>query len=138
MEHHARKSSTGQEQRRAIAASNRSGLIWPFSKSNQTRLPGSLPGKSPRPRRHPCRSHPGAIDELANVTPDYKNCLATVKLHLSGGDIDGHRSTAARTRVLIDSTDGTREWSTVGISGNIIDASWRALVDSNGYNLMKA
>ena len=176
----ARKSSTGQEQRRAIAASNRSGLIWPFSGSNQTRPPGLLPGKSPRPRRHPCRSHPGAIDELANVTPDYENCLATVKLHLSGGEtiltvsegdgpvnaldcalrkaliprypqiakvqltdykvriIDGHSGTAARTRVLIDSTDGTREWSTVGVSGNIIDASWRALVDSIGYYLMKA
>ena len=52
--------------------------------------------------------------------------------------IDGHSGTAARTRVLIDSTDGTREWSTVGVSGNIIDASWRALVDSIGYYLMKA
>ena len=35
-----------------------------------------------------------------------------------------------------DSTDGTREWSTVGVSGNIIDASWRALVDSIEYYLM--
>jgi 2-isopropylmalate synthase len=51
--------------------------------------------------------------------------------------IDGHSGTAARTRVLIDSTDGTREWSTVGVSGNIIDASWRALVDSIEYFLMK-
>lgn len=51
--------------------------------------------------------------------------------------IDGHSGTAARTRVLIDSTDGTREWSTVGVSGNIIDASWRALVDSFAYFLMK-
>jgi 2-isopropylmalate synthase len=51
--------------------------------------------------------------------------------------IDGHSGTAARTRVLIDSTDGTREWSTVGVSGNIIDASWRALVDSIEFFLMK-
>jgi 2-isopropylmalate synthase len=51
--------------------------------------------------------------------------------------IDGHSGTAARTRVLIDSTDGTRDWSTVGVSGNIIDASWRALVDSIEYFLMK-
>ncbi|RYD28524.1 MAG: citramalate synthase, partial [Verrucomicrobiaceae bacterium] len=51
--------------------------------------------------------------------------------------IDGHRGTAARTRVLIDSTDGSGEWSTVGVSGNIIDASWRALVDSIEYFLMK-
>jgi 2-isopropylmalate synthase len=49
--------------------------------------------------------------------------------------IDGHRGTAAKTRVLIDSTDGTRVWSTVGVSDNIIDASWRALTDSIEYFL---
>src|SRR5690606_39072827 len=42
--------------------------------------------------------------------------------------IDSGTGTAAKTRVLVVSTDGTRTWSTVGVSTNIIDASWQALV----------
>jgi 2-isopropylmalate synthase len=49
--------------------------------------------------------------------------------------IDGHKGTAAKTRVLIDSSHGVRNWSTVGVSYNIIDASWRALTDSVEYFL---
>ena len=49
--------------------------------------------------------------------------------------IDSHTGTAAKTRVLIDSTDGQHNWSTVGVSYNIIDASWQALVDSVEYFL---
>ena len=47
----------------------------------------------------------------------------------------GHMGTAAKTRVLIDSTHGPDTWSTVGVSYNIIDASWRALTDSVEYFL---
>jgi 2-isopropylmalate synthase len=47
--------------------------------------------------------------------------------------VDGARGTAARTRVLIVSTDGHQSWGTVGVSDNIIDASWRALTDSFEY-----
>jgi 2-isopropylmalate synthase len=43
--------------------------------------------------------------------------------------IDGHDATAAKTRVLIVSTDGASHWGTVGVSENIIEASWLALVD---------
>ncbi len=49
--------------------------------------------------------------------------------------LDAVAGTAARTRVLITSTDGTREWGTVGVSGNIIEASLQALVDSMEYAL---
>ncbi|NPV08882.1 MAG: citramalate synthase [Anaerolineae bacterium] len=45
--------------------------------------------------------------------------------------------TAAVTRVLIDSTDGYRKWTTVGSSANIIEASWIALADSLEYALVK-
>ena len=45
--------------------------------------------------------------------------------------------TAAKTRVLIESTDGRREWGTVGVSENIIEASLQALVDSMEYALLK-
>jgi 2-isopropylmalate synthase len=50
--------------------------------------------------------------------------------------IDGHLGTAAKTRVLIDSGHGVDSWSTVGVSFNIIDASWRALTDSVEYFLL--
>ena len=52
--------------------------------------------------------------------------------------IDGTRGTAARTRVLIVSTDGQNSWGTVGVSDNIIEASWLALVDSYEFYRLRA
>ncbi len=52
--------------------------------------------------------------------------------------LDTSKGTAAVTRVLIDSTDGERVWSTIGVSENIIEASWRALADSIVYGLLHA
>ncbi len=49
--------------------------------------------------------------------------------------INGQEGTAARTRVLIDSTEGQTNWGTVGVSDNIIEASWLALVDSFEFKL---
>jgi 2-isopropylmalate synthase len=49
--------------------------------------------------------------------------------------LDGPEGTAAVTRVLIDTQRGGTRWSTVGASTNIIEASWRALVDSIEYGL---
>lgn len=51
--------------------------------------------------------------------------------------LDPEEATAARTRVLIESSDGRESWGTVGVSGNIIEASWEALVDSVEYKLFK-
>ncbi|MDR0389819.1 MAG: citramalate synthase [Spirochaetaceae bacterium] len=50
--------------------------------------------------------------------------------------IDGNDATAAKVRVLIESSDGLRSWSTVGVSDDIIDASRAALVDSIEYKLI--
>ncbi len=47
--------------------------------------------------------------------------------------LDEAHGTGAVTRVLLDSADGTREWGTIGVSENIIEASWEALVDSLEY-----
>ena len=41
--------------------------------------------------------------------------------------LDTAKGTGAVTRVLIDSTDGDRTWSTIGVSENIIEATWQAL-----------
>lgn len=51
--------------------------------------------------------------------------------------LDGVAGTAAKTRVLITTTDGKRDWGTVGVSENIIEASLRALVDSIEYALLR-
>jgi 2-isopropylmalate synthase len=60
------------------------------------------------------------------------------EIHLSNYKVrilDEHRATAATTRVLIDSTDGKRMWGAVGVSENIIEASWQALVDGLEYGV---
>jgi 2-isopropylmalate synthase len=68
------------------------------------------------------RSHP----ELARVH------LTDFKVRV----LDSASGTAAVTRVLIDSTDGERTWTTIGVSENVIDASWEALSDAVVYGLL--
>ena len=52
--------------------------------------------------------------------------------------LDGATATGAITRVLIDATDGERTWTTIGVSANIIEASWRALEEGIVYGLLHA
>jgi 2-isopropylmalate synthase len=47
------------------------------------------------------------------------------------------KGTAAKVRVLVESGDGTHKWGTVGVSENIIEASWQAIVDSIEYKLLR-
>ncbi len=51
--------------------------------------------------------------------------------------IDGSEGTAAKVRVQIESRDHSDVWSTIGVSENVIEASWQALVDSVQYKLSK-
>ncbi|MBD3421425.1 MAG: citramalate synthase [Chitinivibrionales bacterium] len=51
--------------------------------------------------------------------------------------LDEKEGTAAKVRVLIESSDGIERWGTIGVSTNIIEAAWLALVDSLEYKLMK-
>ncbi len=72
---------------------------------------------------------------LQPIYPQLANFhLADYKVRI----LDGENGTEAITRVLIDTHNGTKRWSTVGASGNIIEASWRALADSVEYGLMVA
>jgi 2-isopropylmalate synthase len=50
--------------------------------------------------------------------------------------LSGAHGTAAVVRVLIDLSNGEREWTTVGVSENIIEASWEALVDGYTFGLL--
>jgi 2-isopropylmalate synthase len=63
--------------------------------------------------------------QLADVT------LENFKVRL----IDEHSGTASVTRVLIDATDGDRTWGSIGVSENVIEASWEALLDSLEYGM---
>ena len=51
--------------------------------------------------------------------------------------LDNGAGTGARVRVLIESTDGSRRWGTVGVSANVVEASWQALLDSVEFKLHK-
>jgi len=51
--------------------------------------------------------------------------------------LGGLGGTAAKVRVLVESGDGMDKWGTVGVSENVIEASWQALVDSLEYKLFK-
>jgi 2-isopropylmalate synthase len=61
------------------------------------------------------------------------------KVHLTDYKVrilDGATATGAITRVLIDASNGDRTWTTIGVSANIIEASWRALEESMVYGLL--
>ncbi|MEE2769360.1 MAG: citramalate synthase [Actinomycetota bacterium] len=63
------------------------------------------------------------------------------RLHLTDFKVrvlESDRGTGAVTRVLLDTTDGEQTWTTIGVSANIIEASWQALVDSIVYGLLHA
>jgi 2-isopropylmalate synthase len=60
--------------------------------------------------------------------------LTDYKVRVLGSE----EGTAAVTRVLIDSTDGDRTWTTIGVSENVIEASWEALSDSIVFGLLHA
>jgi 2-isopropylmalate synthase len=64
---------------------------------------------------------------LARVYPQ----LDTIKLvNFKVRILDGAKASDAITRVLLDSSDGEQEWGAIGVSDNVIEASWEALVDS--------
>ena len=81
----------------------------------------------------------GALDKalrlaLEGVFPVLKTTrLTDYKVRI----LDSRQSANARTRVLIETTDGHSIWGTVGVSDNIIDASWEALRDAVEYKLQQ-
>jgi 2-isopropylmalate synthase len=68
-----------------------------------------------------------------------KNFPQLSKVHLTDYKVrilDSGSATGAVTRVLIDATNGDRTWTTIGVSANIIEASWRALEESLVFGLL--
>ena len=74
--------------------------------------------------REALRPHLSWMDSVSLV--DYKVRILT-----------NSHGTDAVTRVLVESTDGEREWTTVGVHGNIVEASWLALCDALVYKAMR-
>ena len=52
--------------------------------------------------------------------------------------LDSSAGTAAVTRVLIDLSNGSQQWTTIGVSDNVVEASWQALVDGIVFGLLHA
>jgi 2-isopropylmalate synthase len=71
------------------------------------------------------------------LTPAYPNLAQMHLVDYRVRVINSAEGTAARVRVVIESRDADEVWSTVGVSENIIEASWLALVDSVEYKLFK-
>jgi len=71
-----------------------------------------------------------AIEDIFPVIKEVK--LTDYKVRV----LDSKEGTAAKVRVIVESADAVRTWGTVGVSTNIIEASWSALVDSIEYKLM--
>ena len=71
---------------------------------------------------------------LYNVYPELKAVkLIDYKVRvMSTGD-----GTTAKVRVLIESSDNVKKWNTLGVSENVIEASWQALIDSIEYKLLQ-
>ena len=85
-----------------------------------------------------CVGPVGALDKalrlaLERAYPAIKDtALSDYKVRI----LDSKRGTNSRTRVLIETTDGQQIWGTVGLSDNIIEASWEALRDAVEFKLM--
>ena len=71
---------------------------------------------------------------LASIYPQIADVrLTDYKVRI----LDGKKGTAAKTRVLVEWSDHRRSWSTVGVSDDIIEASWNALLDAIRLELMR-
>jgi 2-isopropylmalate synthase len=93
-------------------------------------------------KEHTAAEGDGPVNALDNaLRKALKDFYPTLsKMHLSDFKVrvlDEKAGTAAKVRVLIQSQDEKDSWSTIGVSENIIEASWQALVDSVEYKLIK-
>ncbi len=71
-------------------------------------------------------------DAIGEIHPHLRDIeLVNFKVRI----LDEDKGTGAVTRVLIDASDGQRVWGTIGVSENVIEASWDALVDSLEYGM---
>ncbi|MBU1006144.1 MAG: citramalate synthase [Candidatus Omnitrophica bacterium] len=95
-----------------------------------------------RKEEHTAAEGDGPVNALDNALRKALNKFypTLAKMHLSDFKVrvlDEKAGTAAKVRVLIQSQDEKSSWGTVGVSENMIEATWQALVDSVEYKLLK-
>ena len=74
-------------------------------------------------------------DALVEIHPHLRDIdLVNFKVRI----LDETKGTGAVTRVLLDASDGEQVWGSIGVSENIIEASWEALLDSLEYGMQVA
>ena len=83
----------------------------------------------------------GPVDALSKALKsalenDYKDINNVKLIDYKVRIIDSSDGTEAKTRVLIEFTDSKKQWSTIGVHENIINASWNALCDGFNYYFM--
>lgn len=91
---------------------------------------------------HTAAEGEGPVNALDNaLRKALTECYPFIKeMHLTDYKVrvlDGSEGTAAKVRVLVESSDEKETWSTVGVSENIIEASWQAVVDSLNYMFLR-
>lgn len=94
------------------------------------------------PVRHEVGEGDGPVNALDTalrkaLLPTYPNLEAMTLVDYKVRVINSSEGTAARVRVVIESSDHHDVWSTIGVSENVIEASWLALVDAIEYKLFK-
>jgi 2-isopropylmalate synthase len=72
------------------------------------------------------------------LTPAYPELARLELIDFRVRILDAAHGTDAVTRVLIETSDGTTSWETIGVAGNIVEASWHALVEGVTYGLIRA
>jgi 2-isopropylmalate synthase len=84
-----------------------------------------------------CTGPVGALDKALRLAlePVYPQLKTTVLKDFKVRILDSKAGSNARTRVLIETGDEHALWGTVGVSDNVIDASWEAIRDSMDYKL---
>ena len=93
--------------------------------------------------RHEVAEGDGPVDALNNalrkaLEPIYPELREMKLVDYKVRVLNSDAATAATTRVIIESRDGDEQWGTVGVSENVVEASWIALCDSIEYKLSKA
>ena len=93
--------------------------------------------------RHEVAEGDGPVDALNNalrkaLEPIYPELREMKLVDYKVRVLNSDAATAATTRVIIESRDGEEGWGTVGVSENVVEASWIALCDSIEYKLSKA
>ena len=86
-------------------------------------------------RKRPKPGNPSLRRAVQNAYPQIADVhLTDYKVRI----LDGGDATRAVTRVLLSATNGVDDWTTIGVSANIIEASWRALEESLIFGLLHA